>query len=364
MALDDTSPEPGRVVHVVGRVTDEVFSFLGPATHALGRTGRDQVVVMIDDAHHRHHVAGLHESAELVMAPRLLNPIRQWRAMRDACHAAMGAAPLHAVHLHGFLPGLVGAQAVRAIGANVPLFFSPHGSRAIGALRGLSRLGSSLTRALLRSARSAAIVNVPRETQAFAHWESAELVESPVGEVFFAAVRNEARHPLIVTGGRAQGVRSAELLAQLAVLLSGEDLRIGFNWIGTVDEVSRVRLKAAGVGVFDIATDAECARRLAAGWVYLAPGETRGFPLFLVEAMAAGVPCVAFDCVQHREVIREGETGYLCQSTHDMIARIAMLIDDPALRLRVGAAAKADAALRFGETEFGVKLLAAYALPA
>lgn len=363
MARDDAPPAPGRVVHVVGRVTDEVFSFLGPATHALTRTGRAQVVVMIDDVRYRHHLAGLHELAEVVMAPRLLNPIRQWRAMRDACGAAMGVGPLHAVHLHGFLPGLVGVQAVRSAGADVPLFFSPHGSPAIGALRGLGRLALVVGRALPSPSRGAAIVNVPRETEAFAHWESTELVESPVGEIFFAVERNEARHPMIVTGGRAQGARSAELLAQLAVLLSGEDLRIGFNWIGTVDEDSRVRLKAAGVGVFDVTTDTECAARLAAGWLYLAPGETRGFPLFLAEAMAAGLPCVAFDCLQHREVVREGETGYLCKTPQEMIARIAMLIDDPALRHRVGAAAKADAALRFSEAQFGVKLRAAYALP-
>jgi len=51
---------------------------------------------------------------------------------------------------------------------------------------------------------------------------------------------HKARHPLVITGGRTHGARNAELLAQFAVLLSGEDLRIGFNWISTVDEVSRV----------------------------------------------------------------------------------------------------------------------------
>jgi glycosyltransferase involved in cell wall biosynthesis len=183
-----------------------------------------------------------------------------------------------------------------------------------------------------------------------------------VPEVFLAAPRNEARHPSIVTSGRVQGARNAELFAQLAVLFSGEDLRISFNWIGTVDPASGVRLRAAGAGVLDVASDAECASRLAAGWVYVATGGTRGFPLFLVQAMAAGLPVVATDCPQYRAVVREGETGFLCRTEREMIDRIALLIDNPALRARIGAAARQEARRRFGVSQFGVKLLAAYSL--
>ena len=350
---------PGRIVHVVGRVTDEVFSFLGPALQALARNGHAQAVVMLDEQRYRHHVARLHESAGLLMTPSRRNPFKQWEVMHQACCSALGGARLHAVHLHGVLPALVGAQAVRAMQIDVPVFFSPHGSRLMGTLGSLG----TLVHALLSTTRRAAIVNVPQESNAFEDWQSSELVESPVGEVFFAVARKEARHPLVVTGGRSQGVRSAERVSQLAVLLSGEDLHISFNWIGTVDEISRLRLNAANVGVLDVTGDAECAYRLAAGWVYLAPGATRGFPLFLVEAMAAGLPCVALDCVQHREVIRDGETGYLCATGREMIERIATLIDDPALRLRLGKAGRAAAKARFDETLFGAKLLAAYALP-
>jgi len=363
MRRDPVTVQPGRVLHVVGRVTEEVFSFLGPATHALARAGREQAIVMIDELRYRHHVASLHAAAELVMAPSVRNPIGQWRSVLQVCREAMSSGPLEAVHLHGLLPGIVGAQAARASGVTAPVFFSPHGSRTIVVLRGLGVLVLSAARPLRRSHRSAAIVNVSDEARPFERWKCADLVESPVNELFFSVPRREARHPLIVTGGRMQGVRSAELLAQLAVLLSGEDLRISFNWIGTVDAVSRMSLNAAGVGVFDVETDAEYASRLSAGWIYLAPGGTRGPPLFLVEAMAAGLPCVALDCAENREVIRDGETGYLCKTERDMIDRIATLIDDPALRLRMGESARNEAQCRFGQSQFDLKLLAAYALP-
>ena len=348
---------PGRVVHVVGRMTDEVASFLGPAAHTLARSGHRQSIVMIDDPAWRHTLVRLPDSAQLVSAPVQRNPLKQWAALRHACAAAIEEGQVHAVHLHGLMPGLVGARALRSAGVDAPLFFSPHGSRLLGSLSGVGRF----LRALIGAARSKAIVNVAHESSAFEHWSSSELVESPVGDVFFEVPRNEARHPLIVTGGYSQSLRNTELFCQLAVLLSGEDLRISFNWIGEVDDISRARLNAAGVGVFKADGDAELAARLAAGWIYLAPAPARGFPLFLVEAMAAGLPCVALDCIHHREVIEDGKTGYLCTTEREMIERIALLIDDTPLRLQMGQAARATARGRFGESQFGIKLMAAYA---
>jgi glycosyltransferase involved in cell wall biosynthesis len=244
---------------------------------------------------------------------------------------------------------------------DAPVFFSPNGSRAIMRLRGLGLpVVLWAARPLLRPRRHAAAqVRLPAATP---RWAPEVPVEAPIHQAFFRIPRSEARRPLIVTGGRLQGPGNAELTAQLAVLLNDEDLGIGFNWIGAVDEVSRTRLNAAGVGVFEVRNEADCAARLGAGWIYLAPGSPRGFAQCLVEAMAAGLPCVALDSEAHRELIRDGESGFLCQTERDMLNRIAALIDDPALRERIGRAARHEACGRFGESQFGAKLLAAYAL--
>ncbi|HEY4068455.1 MAG TPA: glycosyltransferase, partial [Burkholderiaceae bacterium] len=174
----------------------------------------------------------------------------------------------------------------------------------------------------------------------------------------------EATQPSIVTAGRVRGVHEAELISQLAVLLGAEEPHIDFTWLGAADPGSRVRLQAAGVQVLDLPGDASCAAHLASGWIFLAPGRVRGFPLFVAQAMAAGLPCVAFDCPAHRAVIRDGQTGFLCTSAQDMIDRIALLVDDLDLRERLGAAARQEARRRFSESEFGTKLLAAYSQPA
>jgi len=205
-----TDSDTGRVVHVVGSVTDEVFSFLGPATNALARSGLEQSVVMIDDTRYRHHVVSLHESAELILTPRDRNPLRQWQAVLNAFRATASGERLRAVHLHGILPCLVGALAMRTSGVKAPIFYSPHGSRAMGRFKPVGQLLLWMLQPLLRPGHSAAIVNVPLEKGAFNNkWKSVELVESPASEVFLQLRRREARHPLVVTGGRAQSVRSA-----------------------------------------------------------------------------------------------------------------------------------------------------------
>ena len=221
-----------------------------------------------------------------------------------------------------------------------------------------------LIRRLIGPSRCAAIVNSTIESEIFKDWGSSELLESPVSEAFQMVQSEEVRRPLIISSGRLPSAQNIELFARLAVLLGGTELGISFNWIGQIHENLRASFQAAGVYVYDPQNDADHASRLAGGWIYIAPRANRGFPICLVQAMAAGLACVAVDCPEYRGVMRDGDTGYLCASEIDMIACVAMLIDSPSLRQLRGSAARAEAKRRFDEFEFGNKLLAAYSLSA
>jgi glycosyltransferase involved in cell wall biosynthesis len=186
------------------------------------------------------------------------------------------------------------------------------------------------------------------------------VVEGTVDAAFFNVDRHEARRPLVVTGSRTHDPRNAALLAQLAVLLGEEDLGLNFNWIGTADKESLARLKAAEVQVFDAQTNEERASRLAGGWLYLASIGAPGFPVYLAEAMAVGLPCVAWDTPYHRDIIRNGYSGFLCNSEAELVTCIARLVDSPELRLQVGEAARAEAARRFDPTAFSDSVYSIY----
>jgi len=70
--------------------------------------------------------------------------------------------------------------------------------------------------------------------------------------------------------------------------------------------------------------------RLVPEWLrsadaFVLPSFTEGHPKVLIEAMAAGVPCVASDCAGNRALVRDGDTGLLFDPRDP--ARLAALLE-------------------------------------
>jgi glycosyltransferase involved in cell wall biosynthesis len=77
-----------------------------------------------------------------------------------------------------------------------------------------------------------------------------------------------------------------------------------------------------------------------------------GVPIALMESMAAGVPIVASDCGAVRDIVEDGEQGYLIPvgDAGRFADRLRLLAADPGLRARLGQAARARA-----EGDFGIE---------
>ncbi|GAA3177207.1 MULTISPECIES: glycosyltransferase [Streptomyces] len=77
--------------------------------------------------------------------------------------------------------------------------------------------------------------------------------------------------------------------------------------------------------------------------VFAQSSRAEGFPLSLMEAMAAAVPCVAFDCAPGvHEIVSDGEDGLLAQpgNINELAAHLESLLTDQELRDRLGTAAR------------------------
>jgi len=353
---------PGTIVHLLGRASDNMVGFFGPVTAALAESGMQQTVILLDDPKQRRLLTKLDGSVRLLLTPSAAGPWRSavalLRLLRDEVQRVPGAA----VHLHGVIPCLLGGYAARFLGLRAPLYFTPYGR---GLWRPLNYAAAVLLWALRPPKGAAArrtITSRPTEVDSLLQLtgQPVDLVEGSVDDIFFDSPRHEARRPLVVTATRSDDPRGAAMYTQLAVLLSDESLGLSFNWVGRADAESAAQLSAAGVGLFDADDDVARVAHLRSAWLYVAIGHTSRFPACLVEAMAMGLPCVAWATPQHREILRDRETGLLCSSESEMLECIAILVDSAAYRSQIGQAAREEARRRFHRSSFSASLLAAY----
>jgi glycosyltransferase involved in cell wall biosynthesis len=107
------------------------------------------------------------------------------------------------------------------------------------------------------------------------------------------------------------------------------------------DLESRARALGAAVEFPGARPPAEVAELLAAAEAFVLPSRYEGHPKALLEAMASGVPVVGADVPGIREVIRQGNTGLLCEPSVDGIrAALAALRGDRETAQRMAARAR------------------------
>lgn len=360
------SPAGRGVLHVVGRLTEPVYDLLGPATSTLAAERRPQAVVLVDDEVGRRLSARLDPSIAVHLIDEGRSPLGRWWRIARRMRQLLAGAQWETVHLHGLLPLVIGAPFANALDrSGTRVYVTPHHSRSLHSLRWLGRPALRMLQRVVPMQRVRPIANMPVDVRAMDRVArmGAQLIESPVADVFFSVAHQVDEPPPTIAAGAAPDADGAcQAFTQLAVLLADETPGLRFVWTSPVGERERALLEAAGIAMLDDPGDRyQRARALADAWIFVAPGAGHGFPMALAEAMAVGLPCVATRDEAHRDMVAHDESGLIAASRLETAQHASALLRSPALRARLGLAARQDAMHRFSDHAFRRHFAAAFA---
>jgi glycosyltransferase involved in cell wall biosynthesis len=262
------------------------------------------------------------------------------------------------IHTHGFGAGLLGR--LSSLGSGVPVVHTFHGffPRGSGLLGGTLRLAAEF--ALAPAARAAVAVSESERSlvQQLCPHLARRTVVIPNGVRPRFASRTPPVTPLLVrilVVGRLVRQKFPELAVRVAAACRRLDPTLEFEF------------RFAGAGPLHFETVAEARRRevlpnirllgdlpdlgpeLSSAHIYLSTARWEGLSLALLEAMHAGLPCVASRVQGNIDAIDHGRTGFLfdLDDPAAAAAHIVNLARDPIARRAYGVQAQAAAQLRF-----------------
>ncbi len=170
--------------------------------------------------------------------------------------------------------------------------------------------------------------------------------------------------------GRLEDEKRPALFLEAAARLAGRP-RIAVIGHGAGAEALRRQAEQAGL---DVRWTGNLPTRDVAIWlrraaICVSTSRYEGHPKSVIEAMACGLAVLVVDTPGLRDAVAPDRTGLRCDDTPDALAAaMRFLLDSPADRRRLGAAAAADAAARFSLTHIAAQeaavLREAAAIPA
>lgn len=139
----------------------------------------------------------------------------------------------------------------------------------------------------------------------------------------------------IVYVGRLEGEKNLATLVGAAGRLGAVGpIEVVLVGRGSLEPALRRQAAALGVAVefAGVVDHRRLPERLREADVFVLPSFTEGHPKALIEAMAAGLACVASDCPGNRALVTDGETGLLFdpRSEEALAACLRRVLGDPA----------------------------------
>ncbi|SAK89658.1 group 1 glycosyl transferase [Caballeronia hypogeia] len=273
-----------------------------------------------------------------------------WASLWDLVRKLRECDP-SVVHLHSSKAGVLGRAAARIAAPNARVFYSPHGlaflRRDVSPAKQFAYLSFERIAARMGGTIVACSNSELSEIETKMRTRETRMIENGVNVPEIPPrIEKSSGELLIGMSGRASYQKNHEAFVKLATDLHGPAVR--FLWIGgNLDELPGGQTARNAVSCSGWVTRERALELTAELDVYVQTSRWEGMPIALIEAQVAGIPAVVTDVVGNRDVVQHGVTGFVASNMAEMGKYIAMLRDDPALRARMGAAARNSASKRF-----------------
>jgi glycosyltransferase involved in cell wall biosynthesis len=249
------------------------------------------------------------------------------------------------VHAHGPKAGAAARSAAKSAGV-AKIFYSPRGYRFLRTNR------SAAARAMdwafeKASAKIGAVIAVSTAEAEAARRLGAKHV-SVVFDAHLGGFPEPKAHDGLVVGSLGEMTRAQDPDAWVLLAQRLCDSRNGLSclWIGGGEDEAKARTDLTNMNLLmkvevTGAIPADAARERLRGLDLFVRYARAGSPSGqLLDAMACGLPVVASDLPAHRDLVEDGVTGYLVKNEVELLERCQALLDDDALRARLGAAGR------------------------
>jgi len=354
-----------RVIHATECAAAGTLSVIVSLAHELYLAGARQTIVYSTRPETPPDFEGLFPpGVEFVAVPadRGLH-LEFARKFSSALARAVRERKPDVVHLHSSKAGFLGRMVCALYRRPCRVLYSPHGlsfldpdKHALNAVfRSLEWLAAGLGAVPVGCGRGEA------ELLARLSGREVMLLENPVDEFFFGLPRSPATGPTVMTLGRLSRQKAPETFAAVARSVRQRAPEARFIWVGDGDAGYRAVLEEAGCEVTGWCDRAAVARHLAGAHLYLQTSRWEGLPISVIQALAAGVPCVVNDCIGNRDAVENGVDGFVV-APDALAGRVLQLLGDARLRERFGAAARVEAARRFGRSAFRAQVRQIYGI--
>lgn len=379
MTNSASETDQGRVVHIITSLANG-----GAQRHvlrlcaALGQRRRFATTLLygpggpLDD-----HLGKLRSSGVRAIAvPDLRRPVHPYRDLRAALRLAAAiqrqrstGAPL-VVHTHSTKAGMLGRFAAALVGADAVVHTfhgfgflggqSPLGRRVLRGLEGLPRRLTDWSVCVCAADRQRGIeLRLLDQATSSLIYAGADLQPFRQPDpVAVATMANELQQrglakgsPLLATVACLKPQKAPLQVLEACRLVLQQYPAAHLAWIGDGELRPAVEKAIDGdehlagrVHLLGWRREAEVAAMLGLARAFVLLSHWEGLPLALLEARAAGVPCVATAICGNPEAIRDGQDGFLVPVDQPAAAaqRILELLTDDDLHQRMSQAARRD----------------------